>query len=378
MGNKATLTAYTFAHFSVDFSCFFILYAAVVPGLPLAWASFGFLLYSTLAFGLQVLIGAWIDRFPRLPAAPLGCVLLLAALPLVAFPWPAIVLAGLGNAFFHVGGGVDALAGANGKMARSGVFVSSGALGVSFGTLAGRSAGTLLWLPIVFTVLSLAVCVLAQRQPLYKKPFYAFFSTPAAIPAGAVVALCLVSIIIRAYGGGIIPLPWRSTAWLGLLPGVAACLGKAAGGFLADRFGARTVGVATLLCSIPLLCFGNSLPATALLGLFLFNINMPITLCAIAGVLPESPGLSFGLTTLGLLLGTVPLYLFARQTTALASTIAVLTAVSALCLLLAAPGRQNLALRSKTSRSTPWGNFATPGEANGKAVQLSRKREQGE
>ncbi|MGD9560644.1 MAG: hypothetical protein AB7V55_08580 [Oscillospiraceae bacterium] len=336
MGNKATLAAYTFGHFSVDFSCFFLLFAGFAAQMPdLQATTLGFLLYNMLAFGLQPVFGSWCDARPRFPAAALGCLLLLAALACLPFAWPSLVLAGLGNALFHVGGGIDSLAGANGRMARSGVFVSSGALGVALGTLAGQAGAALLWLPLALTLLSLVGAGWAWRQAsASKQTFNAFFGAAAAIPAAAVLALCLASIIIRAYGGGLVPLPWRTTALLRVLPGAAAFLGKAVGGFLADALGARTVGVVTLLLSIPLLFFSD-MPAAAVLGLLLFNINMPITLCAVSSVLPESPGLSFGLTTLGLLLGTVPLFFFELPQGVVRPVVAVLTGLSALGLLLA-------------------------------------------
>lgn len=354
MGDKRTLFATTLSHFCVDFACFYLLFAVFVPSAPsVVDVNIGFLLYNALAFGLQPLFGALCDipgKSPVAlgragpPAAPVGCCLLLLGLLFSSLPWVALVLAALGNALFHVGGGIDSLTGTSGKLARSGVFVSSGAVGVALGTLAGSSVPGLWWLPLAAAALGLLLTAAAApamgraaAQPGYGPRTLA--GTAAPMAAGLVVTLCLVSVVVRAWGGGAIALPWKTTPLLGLLPALAACTGKAAGGFLADRFGARAIGVASLLLSAPLLSLFSGNVAAAVVGLLLFNINMSVTLCAIAAKLPQNPGLSFGITTFGLLCGTVPRF-FVRLGAAwmpwvLGSTIL----LSAGCLLLAAGNR---------------------------------------
>lgn len=355
MGSKGTLAVYTFAHFCVDFSCFYLLFALFSPQMPLALSvSVGFLLYDLIAFGLQFVIGFLCDIKKGLPAAPTGCALLLCGLALGAagLPWAALATGALGNAFFHVGGGINSIAAANGKMARSGIFVASGALGVGLGTLCGKGGGPL-WLPCLLCATSLLLCLWARGRRANKAPGAAAaarFHTASALPAGIVLLLCCLSIVVRGWGGGIIPAPWRTGPLLGLLPAVAACAGKAAGGFLADRFGARRTGVSTLLLSIPLLALGYGHPASFALGMFLFNVNMPITLCTIYSALPQNPGLSFGLTTLALLAGTVPLFFFALPAGAVSWAVLLSTGASALCLFLAA---KNQGVPAKTKEEQP-------------------------
>jgi FSR family fosmidomycin resistance protein-like MFS transporter len=46
----------------------------------------------------------------------------------------------------------------------------------------------------------------------------------------------------------------------------------------------------------------------AILGIFLFNLTMPVTLAAIANMLPGRAGLAFGLTTLALIIGAYPTF----------------------------------------------------------------------
>jgi len=68
-------------------------------------------------------------------------------------------------------------------------------------------------------------------------------------------------------------------------------------------------------------------------GLALFNMTMPVTLCALASQLPDSTGFAFGLSTLALLIGTVPTFFFRLPDGTAPYVIAALIALSALCVL---------------------------------------------
>lgn len=74
-----------------------------------------------------------------------------------------------------------------------------------------------------------------------------------------------------------------------------------------DRYGTRTASVISIAVSVPFLLFGADRMMLSLFGVMLFSMTMPITLGIIATVLPETPGLAFGLTTIGLFLGSCPL-----------------------------------------------------------------------
>jgi hypothetical protein len=79
----------------------------------------------------------------------------------------------------------------------------------------------------------------------------------------------------------------------------------------------------------------------SLAGLVLFNMAMPLTLCATAALLPRDPGLAFGLTTLALLVGTAPLFFFDLTPVSAAVFVAVSGLIAVLCLHLAfAPRRK--------------------------------------
>jgi FSR family fosmidomycin resistance protein-like MFS transporter len=80
------------------------------------------------------------------------------------------------------------------------------------------------------------------------------------------------------------------------------------GGVLGDRYGWKRIAVAGLLAAAPLLSFFPAVPALTIAGAFCFNLTMPVTLTAIANMLPGRAGFAFGLTTLALIVGALPAF----------------------------------------------------------------------
>nr|AGS51980.1 membrane efflux protein (fosmidomycin resistance) [uncultured bacterium contig00006] len=314
-----------------------------------AWCSGGavqpraaafFLAYNLTAFGLQPVVGYLCDARRGKASGVVGVFgcLLIAAVALFA---PAhavsVALVGLGNACFHAAGGADTLRRSGGRAAPGGVFVSSGALGVALGYLAGVGG-----LPRALPVALLLFCAAAQCAFCLKaaargaKGGAGFTVVRPGISAAAVLFLASVSIAVRSYAGSIVPMEWRTQAALFMLPAAAAFFGKACGGFAADAAGGRAVGVYCLLASVPLVVLAHANPWLCALGIALFNMNMPVTLSAVATALPRNPGLAFGVTTIALLCGNVPLFLFAVSYPV--AVFAALTTLSAVCLSLIVGG----------------------------------------
>lgn len=306
---KALLASRSFAHFAVDLACGFVALGVFVPGAATqAEAALGVLLYNLLAFATQPLLGALCDRFPRRPWAALGCLAVAAGALLGCFSlgWAAVVVCGLGNALFHPGGGRDALLASPGTLKEGGVFVSTGAVGVALGMF----WGTAFPLPRIAGAMAalLGLCaLLCWKTPRPSPQEETRIPAASTLPFWWVVGLALASVALRAFVGGAVPMPWKTGLWA-LAAAAAAFLGKAAGGFLADRTSPRFAGVGALLLSLPLLCLGWAHPLPSLLGLLFFNMTMPVTLGTVADKLPNAPGLAFGLTAQFLIVGTLPLY----------------------------------------------------------------------
>lgn len=340
MRQKARLAVYTFAHFAVDFTCFCLLFGAAVPRLTPENAAAAVLLYDVIAFGLQPFLGYLCDARRTVSPALVGCALVLAGFCMRGSDL-SIGVAALGNAAFHVGGGIDSLTNAGGKMARSGVFVSSGALGVALGTLFARSGAFAPALPnlLMFaSVIAVALVCGALSEPTAA----AGFPHPGEKRVTAVLLLCLASIFVRSYVGFIVPMDWKTGVFLTVLPAACAVLGKASGGFLADALGARRAGVGSLLISLPLLAFGSASPALCCLGLLFFNMTMAVTLCGLVSALPQYPGFCFGLSAFGLLCGYLPRAFFALPRAAVSAVSAAFILLSALCIWFAFPDKSKI------------------------------------
>lgn len=298
-----SLAAYTFSHFAVDYCCFWILFGAFSEDFSGGEKAIGFMTYNFIAFGLQMIIGSFCDRKRNFPAGSFGCALVLLALCIAEFSSvAALLITALGNAFFHVGGGIDSLVNAGGKLARSGVFVSAGALGVVLGTLTKPA----LPIPAALASVSFMLCLFAQRLCGAKGNADIRSVASKSFPIWSVLSLALISVVIRSLGGTAIPMEWKVTEIQIFAAAFAAFAGKFLGGFAADKFGAKNTGVATLLLSMPFLVLGREIMVLSLIGIVLFNMTMPITLGICAEKLPENPGLAFGLTTAALLIGAVP------------------------------------------------------------------------
>ncbi len=304
-----SLIAYSISHFIVDFCCFYFLLGLLRPQMPdVETYAIALLGYNIVAFGVQALVGIFYDRHPRLPIGLIG--VLLVGLALLPWPliWLRLIIIGLGNAAFHIGGGVDSLVLAKG-MTRSGIFVSTGAIGVLLGTMAGQAVISSLY---VWALLALAILLLVFNTFSPARiawPPQAIFKYNTQLGLYMVLLLACLSIIIRSFSGVLIPKPWvNDAAILTFMPAIASALGKALGGIGADKFGPRLVGSLSLVLAAVLFAFASQYALSGILGIFFFNICMPITLCTIYAALPNSPGLSFGLTTLALLIGNMPLF----------------------------------------------------------------------
>lgn len=305
MGKRKLLALYALAHLWVDLSCAFLVFRTISGT---ASAALALLLYNFCAFALQMPLGLLADRLDRngLTAA-VGC-----ALVALAYAAPvglaSAITAGLGNALFHLGGGLDTLNGSEKRASALGIFVAPGALGLYVGTLWGRGTAPPLWLgPLGLALLAAGILLLCRRT------FGGFRSGNAALSltGGAgyspLLPLFLV-VVLRSYMGMNQTFPWKGTGHWALVLTLALVLGKMAGGLVMDRLGPRRASASSLLLAAALY-LASDVPILGTLAVFLFNMTMPITLWAVARVLPGAKGSTFGLLTFALFLGYLPSWL---------------------------------------------------------------------
>ncbi len=329
---KTRLFIYSFSHFAVDMCCFFAIYSSVVNSPD---AAVLILLYNALAFGLQAPLGAFGDRLDDVrPLAVLGCGLVALGVMAKSLVLVCTVLIGLGNALFHVGGALASLRHRPGDALYAGIYVAPGALGTAAGLLSASSstlgAGSCLLLMLICVLLMLAAGPGPARG-------CETVSSPADLPSlpAFAVLLCILSIGIRSFAGFS-----ADTTGLVMLGGVCAFGGKLLGGVFArkrrvDVLALAGVGVGGLMMAF----FGGTGAVYA--GILLFNLAMPLTLSAVMKSLPGHEGLGFGLTTLALLLGWLPLICFDPSWTAPSWLMTALTLAAAFMLFFALKPRSS-------------------------------------
>ena len=300
------LWIYSLAHFCVDFACAFFIYSRFLN----IWQwTLCLVLYNFCAFAMQAPLGLLCDRINKNAVmAAVGCVIVAISAFLAKYAVLACVVAGIGNAFFHLGGGIDTLNDCGDRCAKLGVFVSPGAFGIFFGTRLGKTRG----LPYLYVVgglilVGILILLIASRKQLLTRSrnvpvSFEGIDKPGVIPA----AICFFLVVcLRSFAGNSMAFAWKSIGQWGLILTCGVVFGKTAGGFLADRFGAVCSTWLTLGASALLFLFADH-PLAGVLAVFLFNMTMPVTLGALGRMLPGVKGFAFGTLTLALFAGLVP------------------------------------------------------------------------
>ncbi|PKM73780.1 MAG: hypothetical protein CVU91_01645 [Firmicutes bacterium HGW-Firmicutes-16] len=297
---------YSISHFIVDFSCAYLIFSKLSGADKWLLCLFT---YNFCAFALQMPLGLIADKINKNRVfAAFGCLLIAFSAILAFSPVLFCSIAGLGNAFFHIGAGRDILQGSQQKFSALGIFVSPGALGLYLGTLCGK--GGIFSLAVVMCVLiatALSIWFIVPRLSQKHVITDSVINIRAFVRNGlGLMLMCLFLVVcVRSYVGMTLAFPWKGEGHFALYLVIAVVCGKALGGILADYFGPIKVSCASLcLCALLFLFFRT--PVCGILALFLFNMTMPITLGAVARILPNHLGFGFGILTFGLFIGLIP------------------------------------------------------------------------
>jgi len=297
--------------------------------------------YDLLAFGLQFPLGLVVDRL-RLARLSMILGAAMAAVVLAPGPVPALatmIVAGVGNALFHLGAGGLVLRSAGGRAAPAGVFVAPGALGLGLGLWMGRT-GRGSTFPIYIALAFAVVALITLDKPATvdrDKPIGAG-RQPALLPWLILLVLLLVSVAVRSFVG--FGACFQCAGGLAVAIGLPAAgfLGKLVGGMVADRLGWLRTSTAALLLSLPLIAFSGGSLFLALPGVLLFQSTMAVTLVAVYALMPRWPATAFGLPCLALIAGAFPTFVPAGKQLFGRWTFVLLIALSAAVLALALRG----------------------------------------
>lgn len=322
---------YSLLHMLICGLSAYVLIARFSGSVPLGWSLF---LYSFAALALQPVFGMALDLIRKkqkkdappqwdVPALTAMLGLLITLLGAVTHP----VVLGIGNSFFHVGGGVGTIEKDREKHWKGralGVFVASGALGLFLGKHLGKALsdshyflilGTFL---MTFSILSATLLFWLRRSgrtasedvTLSKEEFDFRYAPQAPLSVFAVfsVLLCFLSAMLRAYAGTAISFIWADGFGMELLAVGAVALGIISGVFFAARTSFSAAMIFSLIPAAFLYWF-KDIPVLGVGALFLFHMSTPITLYMVANRLRDLPGFAFGLLSLGCFLGILPVYL---------------------------------------------------------------------
>jgi MFS family permease len=308
MKNKISGYLYSYTHFIVEVVCFFYLTRVTKDALWIWLIPF---IYDGLAFVPQSLIGYYADKHQKKRIWLFGTFLLFLAMLQyglnVSYSLFTLILLCLGNAFLHVAGAEATLNSSNGKISPAAIFVSGGSFGVITGKLLAKTALNPFIL-LIFIITIIPACYLSETLMDKKSTSKKFDFIKKGLNPYLVIFIAFFVVVIRGYMGYGIPTSWNKTVFQTVLLFVTMGIGKALGGILSDKFGMRKVAIISTLLAVPFLCFGDKIMIVSLIGVMMFSMTMAITLAILVSVLKDNPGLAFGITTIGLFLGTAPIF----------------------------------------------------------------------
>ena len=302
-----TIGILSVCHALVDFLCIFSLFRNY-GSLPET-----ILLYNFCAFALQMPLGILLDHYTEThqkKSLPALLFTMTGILLTIAGSFVSPVISGIGNAFFHSGGGVltifeDRRSSMKGR--GLGVFVAPGAVGLTLALLSYHTdtyglirlaasavlllAGFLAYVPVKNREYT---CPDPAEGPVHRGSLWVF-------------AACGLVVILRSMSGMGIVFSWKSGALITLASTVCLAAGKSAGGFIAAHAGIRKTTLCSLSAAAVCYAFGSHL-IPGLAALFLFNMTMPLTLYLLAEEIPAMPGFAFGILTFCLFAGCLPVW----------------------------------------------------------------------
>ena len=306
---KKIVSVYSLIHFIVDLAsitCVLNLVKAYSPNLNNSIMILTVIIYNFCGFALQMPIGAIADKLNKnaLVSAS-GCIFVLIGYIFFKNPIFAAILSGIGNSLFHVGGGIDVLNICDKKATLSGIYVSTGALGVFLGTKSLSWGFNKYWIMILLLVFAFFLLL-----KLYNDIKGTVSNVPVKldnlnINAYIAIACIFITVALRSYVGMILSFEWKQNLILAFASIFAVIFGKMLGGIIGDKIGFEKISISLIISAICFI-FAFDNPIFGIIAILLFNMTMPITLTCLSNILENNKGLAFGLLTVALFVGYLP------------------------------------------------------------------------
>lgn len=309
MMSKKIVGIYSVIHFIVDLSCAVLVANLVSKRLGQTGDLFiAILVYNFFAFAMQLPIGIIADKANKNAiCSSVGCLLVAGAFAFSSVEIIACIIAGIGNAMFHIGGGIDVLNISNKKATLSGIFVSTGAIGIFLGSKFAKLGFNKYYLLILILLIS-AIWLIWLYSQIKGKVVNLKVKSIQLNKYEIIAIICIfITVCLRSYLGLILSFEWKSSFILAFLSILGVVFGKILGGIIGDKIGFEKISISLLISAI---CFMFSFtnPVIGIIAILLFNMTMPITLVCLSNIFNNNKGLAFGLLTLALFAGAVPTF----------------------------------------------------------------------
>lgn len=301
---------YSIIHFIVDLSCCILIVNLLSNKIDNKLILFtATIIYNFFAFAVQLPVGIIADKINKNAiVSAIGCIFIAISFFISSNPICATIIAGLGNSMFHVGGGIDVLNISNKKATLSGIFVSTGAMGIFLGGKSVSINFNKYYLIILILIIS-AIFLISLYEQIKEKVKNETMIIPHVNLNEILIIVCLITtVVIRSYVGLILSFEWKSKFILALISILAVVFGKMLGGIIGDKIGFLKISVISLVFSAICFIFSFNNSILGILAILFFNMTMPITLTALSNILNNNKGMAFGLLTLALFIGAFPTF----------------------------------------------------------------------
>lgn len=308
--NKKIVGIYSIIHFIVDLACAVLVTNLVTQKMGQGTNLFiATLIYNFFAFVIQLPIGIIADKINKNAlCSAIGCLLVAMAFGFSGFGIISCLIAGIGNAMFHIGGGIDVLNISDKKATLSGIFVSTGAIGIFLGGKSTSIGFNKYYIVILILLISAMILFWLYNQ-IKDKVRNEEVIIPNINTSEFIAIVCLITtVVIRGYVGLILSFEWKSNSILALISIFAVVFGKMLGGMIGDKIGFIKISLISLIISAFLFIFAFNNSIVGILAILFFNMTMPITLTTLSNILFNNKGMAFGLLTVALFIGAVPVF----------------------------------------------------------------------
>jgi hypothetical protein len=228
----------------------------------------------------------------------------IAAIILFSFiPQLSIVLAGVASALYHVAGGT--VCAQENKAAHIGLFASPGVAGLIAGGYFAYAkiaiTGWLLAAAVLFLLLMIWLPLRYSRSVLPKQTDEK--AKGVTLDQHDIIMILLLLIIsLRSVIWNVFQLIHENNYYWLIAIAASACVGKIAGGWIADRVGWRLYMISSLVIATPLITFFKKEMILFCIGIGLLQSGIPATTAlliqSMKGRVERAIGLSFGFTVI--------------------------------------------------------------------------------